>query len=178
MGLFLVVSSLKNPKIYNLRVPALYIGLGFSLYWAALEKVFYPTWGLDVLSQHPGLTMGLNPEFFLLACAFVELCLGYLLIIGLLQRPMALTITLVFFSTTAVFGKVEVIGHTLLHGALLVFIVMGPGSYYKPPVKIHKNIWLRAAFTAVNFIIVTALLAYPYNLVSRGIYESRTYENR
>lgn len=171
IGYFLLVSSAKKAKIRDTRVPALYLGLGFSLCWAALEKVFYPNWGLEVLQQAPALTMGLDPQFFLLACAFIEMCLGYLLIIGLIQRPLALTITLVFFTTTAFFGKTEIVGHTLLHGALLVFIVLGTGSYYKPPIAIHKRLGLRMAFAGVNFVIVLGLLAVAYHALSQRAYE-------
>ena len=66
IGYFLFVSSFKHSRIFHTRIPALYIGLGFSLCWAALEKVFFPHWGMDVLRQQPGLTMGLPPDFFLL----------------------------------------------------------------------------------------------------------------
>ncbi len=163
IGYFLLVSSFPQRRISQTRIPALYIGLGFSLCWAALEKVFFPHWGLDVLRQQPGLTMGLPPEFFLLACAFVELCLGYLLIIGLLQRPLALTITLVFLTTSSFFGKTEVIGHTILHGALLVFTVIGPGRYYPPPIEFHQRLSLRSAFVAINFVMVVGILGLIYH---------------
>jgi uncharacterized membrane protein YphA (DoxX/SURF4 family) len=174
IGYFLLVSNAKELRIRSSRVPALYLGLGFSLCWAALEKIFYPNWGLEVLQQAPGLTMGLPHEFFLLSCAFVELSLGYLLIIGLIQRPLALTITLVFFTTTAFFGKTEVVGHTLLHGALLVFIVLGTGGYYKPPIALHRNLGLRMAFASVNFVIVLALLGGAYHALSSQAYERQT----
>lgn len=167
IGYFLFVASLPQHRLSQTRIPALYIGLGFSLCWAALEKVFFPHWGMDVLHQQPGLTMGLPSDFFLLACAFVELCLGYLLIIGLIQRPLALTITLVFFTTTAFFGKTEVIGHTILHGALIVFTVVGPGNYYPPPIEFHKRLGLRAAFVAVNFVIVVGTLALLYHWLAQ-----------
>ncbi len=163
IGYFFLVASFKNKQISQTRIPALYIGLGFSLCWAALEKVFFPHWGMDVLRQEPMLTMGLPPDFFLLACAFVELSLGYLLIIGLMQRPLALTITLVFLTTSSFFGKTEVIGHTILHGALLVFTVLGPGKYYPPPIEFHQRLGLRAAFVAINFVIVIGLLAATYH---------------
>lgn len=166
IGFFLLVSQARNTKLMSLRVPALYFGLGWSLCWAALEKIFYPDWGLEVLSQQPALTMGLDPQFFLLAAAFIELCLGYLLIIGLLQRPLALTITLVFFITTSFFGKAELIGHTILHGALLVFIVVGRGRHYTAPVELHRDIRLRVAFTCVNFLILGGLLMVPYRYLS------------
>lgn len=173
IGYFLFVTCLKNPKVHNTRIPALYVGLGFSLFWAALEKVFYPTWGLEVLHQEPALTMGLNHGFFLLACAFIEMSLGYLLIIGLLQRSLALTITLVFFTTTCFFGKTEVVGHTILHGALLVFIVVGRGYYFRPPIEWHKQVPLKIAFACVNFLIVGALLAWPYHQMATSAFEKR-----
>lgn len=173
IGYFLLVSVSKNQRILNSRIPALYIGLGFSLCWAALEKIFYPTWGLEILQQQPGLTMGLPHEFFLLACAFVEVSLGYLLIIGLLQRPLALTITLVFFTTTAFFGKTEIVGHTILHGALLVFIVVGPGGYFRPPIDWHKSLAMRAAFASVNFLIVGGLLGFAYHFFAQQAFLHR-----
>ncbi len=166
IGIFFLVSNSRSARVRDLRIPALYSTLGFSLCWVALEKIFYPTWGLDILRQAPALTMGLDHEFFLLACAFVEFSLGYLLIICLLHRPLALTITLVFFTTTAFFGKLEVVGHTLLHGALLVFIVVGQKGAYRPPITFHKKLGWRIAFTVVNFAILFALLAVPYWLLS------------
>ena len=171
IGYFLVASSAKKTSLRDTRIPALYLGLGFSLCWAAMEKIFYPNWGLEVLEQAPALTMGLDPQFFLLACAFVELSLGYLLVIGLIQRPLALTITLVFFTTTAFFGKTEVVGHTLLHGALIVFIVLGTGSYYRPPIAIHQRLGLRMAFASINFVVALSALVFAYHTLSQNAYE-------
>jgi hypothetical protein len=129
----------------------------------ALEKMIYPQWGLYVLEQNPQLSLGLPLQFFLLAAAFVEFSLGYLLIINLLQRPLALVITLVFFTTTLIFGKVEVIGHTAIHAALVVFLLEGPGGVFKPPIALHRGLRLRTAFAAVNFALLLAVLIVPYS---------------
>lgn len=166
VGLYLVVTNLKSERIRNFDLPILYSGLGFSLCWVSFEKLIYPFWGLSVLSKAPALTMGLPHDFFLMACAFVEFSLGYLLIICLLHRPLAIIITLTFFTTTAFFGKTEVVGHTILHGALLVFIVKGPGHYYQAPIRFHKSWWMRYLFAAVNFVILFGLLAVPYQYLS------------
>lgn len=170
VGLFLILSYVKNPRLKNLDLPVLYSGLGFSLCWVAFEKMIYPFWGLSVLEQAPALTMGLPHDFFLLACAFIEFTLGYLLIICLLHRPLAVIITLVFFITTSFFGKTEVVGHTILHGALLVFIVKGPGSYYQAPIRIHKSFKMRTLFAMVNFVILFFVLAVPYQKLSADAY--------
>ena len=93
IGIFFLVSDFDDERIRGLALPALYATIGFSLIWLGYEKLVYPDWALYLLDQNPQLTLGLNPVFFLQAAAFVELALGYLLIIGLLERPLAATIT-------------------------------------------------------------------------------------
>ena len=104
--------------------------------------------------------------------AFVELGLGYLLIIGLLERPFALLITLVFFATTLIFGKLEVIGHTMLHAALIVFLIQGSAGRYPAPVRIHRRPRMRVAFASINFLLLLALLLVPYAAGARRMYET------
>ena len=171
VGLYLIFTHLKDEKLKNLDLPVLYSGLGFSLCWVAFEKIFYPYWGLSVLYQAPALTMGLPLEFFLISCAFVEFTLGYLLIICLLHRPLAVVITLVFFITTSFFGKTEVVGHTILHGALLVFIVRGPGHHYLAPIRFHKSIWMRNLFAVINFVVLFLALSIPYEKMAKAAYK-------
>jgi len=161
-GYYLAVSRARNPAVRGTGLPALYLGVGFSLCWVAIEKLVYPQWGLYVLQQNPQLALGLALDFFLTATAFVEFSLGYLLIINLLQRPMALAITLVFFSTTLIFGKLEVIGHTPTHAALIVFLLEGPGRVYAPPIAFHRRLSLRTAFATVNFALLLAVLLAAY----------------
>ncbi len=167
-GWYLLVSRTRNERVRGTGLPALYATVGFSLCWVALEKIVYPQWALYLLDQHPQLALGLDLRFFLLAAAFVELSLGYLLIINLLQRPLALVITLVFFLTTTVFGKLEVIGHTPIHAALIVFLLEGPGSVYRPPIALHRRTGLRAAFAAVNFALLLAILLPLYAAGARA----------
>lgn len=109
-----------------------------------------------------------------MSAAFVEFALGYLLIICLLQRPLALVITLVLFSAMMVFGKVEIIGHTLAHGALIVFLLEGPGKLYKAPITFHDKLSLRSAFGAVNFLVLLAVLIFAYSQSAWHQYETRS----
>ena len=170
-GYYFLVSN-SSDRVRGTGLPALYITVGFSLCWVALEKIIYPQWGLYVLQQNPQLAMGFDLDFFLIGAAFVEFCLGYLLIICLLQRPLALVITLVFFTTTMVFGKLEVIGHTLIHGALLVFLFKGPGNIYKAPITFHKKPPMRAAFASANFVLLFAILISIYTYSAWQQYET------
>jgi len=161
-GFYLIVCRVNNERIRGLGIPALYLTLGFSLCWVAMEKIVYPQWSQYILQDNPQLALGLDPDFFILAAAFVEFSLGYLLIIGLLERPLALAITLVFFTTTLIFGKVEVIGHTLIHACLIVFLLKGPGDVYPAPIGIHKRIPMRVAFAVVNFVLFLTVLSGTY----------------
>jgi uncharacterized membrane protein YphA (DoxX/SURF4 family) len=161
-GVYLMVSQHPDRRLRGLGIPALYATLGFSLCWVAIEKWVYPEWGIYVLGENPQLALGLPLDFFLVAAGFIEFALGYLLIIGLLGRPLALVITLVFFVTTSVFGRTEIIGHTLIHAALIVFLLEGPGRIYPAPIDIHRRLPWRVAFASVNLALLLAILIVPY----------------
>lgn len=177
IGVYLLLSNIKNLRVRALRLPTLYITVGLTLIWLALEKLVYPDWALYILQQNPQLTLGLPPAFFLQSAAFVEISLGYLLLLGLLSRPLALLITFVFFTTTLVFGKTEIIGHTALHAALIVFLLNGPGTVYPAPITFHRNLPLRVAFGAVNFALVLAVLLVVYQWSAWQQYDAQTSIN-
>ena len=170
---FLALSTMRHRHIQGLQMPLLYATVGFSLFWVGLEKLVYPAWSLYLLEQHPQLALGFPPDFFLMGAAFVELALGYLLLIGLFGRPLALVITVVFLMTTLVFGKLEVIGHTPLHAALIVFLLQGQGTVYRPPIRLHRRLPLQVAFGAVNFAVVLAVLLVAYE--AGAWYQHRRY---
>ncbi len=169
---YLIVSSHQNQAVRDSALPVLFATVGFALGWLGMEKLVYPEWALYLLAQNPQLTLGLPPEFFLRGAAFVELNLGYLLIIGLLERPLSLIITLVFFTTTTIFGKLEVIGHTPVHAALLVFLLNGPGTTFKPPILLHKKLNWRIAFAAVNFVLFVIVMGGAYSVSAQRQYAS------
>ena len=162
VALYLILSNVDELRWRAIRLPVLYATVGFALIWLALEKLVYPDWGLYVLQHNPQMALGLPPTFFLPSAAFVEIGLGYLLLIGLMSRPLSVVITLVFFSTTLIFGKTEIIGHTVLHAALIVFLLNGAGTVYRPPISFHQNLRLRMAFAAINYVLVLALLLALY----------------
>lgn len=176
IGWYLVVANSQNTALRESRIPALYITVGFSLAWLGLEKLFYPQWSLYILQQHPQLTLGFEADFFRVGAAFVELGLAYLLLICLFERPIAALVTLVFMLTTTVFGKVEVIGHTAIHGALIVFLLEGPGRFYRPPIAWHRSTGWRAAFASVNYVVLLVAGLMVYSATAWHVYESHRDE--
>lgn len=171
VGYALVVLYARQPLLQASALPALYATTGFALCWLALEKLVYPGWAAYVVEQNPALTFGLDAGFFLTSAAFVEFSLGFLLVVGVLSRPLSAVITLVFFTTTLVFGKPEVIGHTILHGVLVVFLLEGPGRAFKPPIAIHRRTSWRVAFASVNLLLALGALLFAYTYSARRQYE-------
>lgn len=171
IAVYLFLSTHPKEQFRGAALPALYSTVGFALIWLGFEKLVYPDWALHVLEENPDLLLGLDAEFFLQGAAFVEISLGFLLIIGLLERPLAAVITLVFFTTTLVFGRIEVVGHTPLHAALVVFLLRGPGTFYRPPIELHGKMRLKVAFAAVNFVIVISLIAVAYTASAQSQFD-------
>ena len=169
---YLFTSRLKNEKLRASGVPVLFFTLGFSLYWLGFEKLYYPGWSNYLLELHPVLTLGLPAEFFLPAAAFVEIGLGYLLIQGIFERPLAIIITLVFLLTSMVFGKVEIIGHTLLHATLIVFLLEGKGTFSKPPAYFYDTTLKRSIFVSLSYLIFTFILGALYSIFSHTVHHS------
>lgn len=162
IGIYLLLSNLTLER-RAIRLPILYATTGFSLLWLGIEKLVYPGWAGYVITENPQLALGFPVAFFLTGAAFVEISLGYLVIIGLMSRSLAAVITLVFFTTTLVFGRVEVIGHTALHAILIVFLLNGPGTVYDAPITFHRRLGLRTAFAMVNFALVFSVLLGAYS---------------
>ncbi|WP_372633031.1 DoxX family membrane protein [Cohnella sp.] len=141
--------------------PLLYLGTGLSLCWVAVEKWIYPAMSLDIIEHHNVPTFGFDPAVFVVLAAFIEFVVGYLLVVGILNRLLSIVLTLIFIMTTMLFGYVEIVGHFMIHIVLVLFIIEGV-SFYKPPVEMHKTKLERIVFVALNFLLVLATFLLLY----------------
>ncbi|WP_163537164.1 DoxX family membrane protein [Gracilibacillus sp. YIM 98692] len=141
--------------------PFLYLGTGLSLCWVAVEKWVYPSMTLDIVINHHVPTFGFDPETFIVMAAFVEFVVGYLLVVGILNRILGLVVTVIFIMTSLLFGMTEIIGHAMIHIVLLLFIIEGV-SFYHPPIKMHKTKIDQFIFVFLNFIFVLATFILVY----------------
>ena len=148
-------------KLDNWGFPILYLGTGLSLCWVAVEKWVYPAMSIDIIHGHGVPTFGFTPESFVIIAAFIEFVVGYLLIVGILNRLLAFVLTLLFISTTLLFGIKEIVGHFMIHIVLIIFIIEGV-SFYDPPLKFHKTRISQIVFVFLNFLftLATFLLLY------------------
>lgn len=148
-------------KIETVGFPFLYLGTGLSLCWVAVEKWVYPMMTIEIIHHHHVPTFGFEPGIFVVLSAFIEFVVGYLLVVGILNRVLAVVVTILFILTTTIFGYTEVVGHAMIHIVLLIFIIEGI-SFYHPPIKMHKTRLDQMIFVSLNFLFVlsTFLLIY------------------
>lgn len=151
IGVLLVGST----KLEQVGFPFLYLGTGLSLCWVAVEKWVYPSMSLDIVANHGVPTFGFAPA------AFIEFVVGYLLVVGILNRVVGFVVTVIFITTTMLFGMTEVIGHFMIHIVLIIFIIEGV-SFYNPPIKLHKTRADQFVFVFLNFIFVLATFILIY----------------
>ena len=101
---------------------------GITLMWASIEKWAYPEWSYPLFIQHQHLTLGFTPEFYMRAAGAVEFALAFALMwTPLVRRVAAIVLTGMFVSAVFGFGKLDLIGHTLIV-VVLVGIVADSGS--------------------------------------------------
>jgi uncharacterized membrane protein YphA (DoxX/SURF4 family) len=163
-GFYLAIAgalALYRTRWQQWSFPLLYLGTGLSLCWVAVEKWIYPAMSLDIISHHGVPTFGFPAEVFIVLSAFIEFVVGYLLVVGILNRLLSIVLTVIFILTTMLFGYVEIVGHLMIHIILLLFIIEGV-SFYKPPVEMHRTRIDRMIFVALNFLFVLATYLVLY----------------
>ena len=136
---------------------------GITLMWASIEKWAYPEWSYPLFIEHPGMSLGFTPEFYMRAAGAVEFALAFSLIwTPLVRRVGAIILAGMFVSAVFEFGKIDLIGHTLIVVALFGIIADNGGQASR-----LRDSWLLpfgyvaslAAFLAIYYVGHEALSA-------------------
>jgi hypothetical protein len=123
-----------------------------TLMWAAIEKWAYPQWSYPLLIQHPEMTLGFAPDFYMRAAGAIEFALAFALLwTPLVRRIAAIMLTAMFVSAVFAFGKIDLIGHALIVVALLGIIADDGGK----PARI-RDFWLVPAAYAASLALFLA----------------------
>jgi hypothetical protein len=173
VGYYLLVNASKNDRLKKSGILALYLSVGFSLCWVAMEKLIYPEWAIQIVEEHRLTGGAMDSQFLVLGASFVEFGLGFAMIMSMLQRPLSVLITLVFVSTSMIFGKVEIIGHTLTHGALIVFLIEGQSPAYSRITRHFKSLPSRMVLAGVLYVVVFCAMLFSYSFLAEKKYKSR-----
>jgi hypothetical protein len=133
-----------------------------TLMWAAIEKWAYPQWSYPLLIQHPEMTLGFAPDFYMRAAGAIEFALAFALLwTPLVRRIAAIMLTAMFVSAVFAFGKIDLIGHALIVVALLGIIADDGGK----PARI-RDFWLVPAAYAASL----ALFLVTYYVVHAELF--------
>ncbi|WMU73267.1 hypothetical protein OQ483_02160 [Enterobacter bugandensis] len=76
-GVYLITRTFIPHREYAVALELLRFVLCYSFLWGAVEKFMQPDFFYQLLTDHSYLAMGLNWEFYVRACGFVELCLAW-----------------------------------------------------------------------------------------------------
>jgi len=132
---------------------------GITLMWASIEKWAYPEWSFPLFIEHPEMALGFTPEFFMRAAGAVEFALAFALMwTPLVRRFAAVMLCAMFVSAVAEFGKIDLIGHTLIVVVLVGIIAdNGVGS----TALVRKSWLVPAAYaTALAGFLATYYVAH------------------
>jgi hypothetical protein len=94
-----------------------------TLMWASVEKWAYPEWSFPLLIEHPGITLGLDSEFYMRAAGVVEFTLAFALLwTPLVRRYAAAVLAGMFISACFEFGRLDAIGHSVIIAVLFAIV--------------------------------------------------------
>lgn len=161
VAVYLALTGLQR-DLFGLRpLDFLRVAAAITLMWASIEKWAYTEWTYPLMIEHPGMTLGFEPDFFMRAAGAVEFALAFALIwTPLVRRIAAVMLTAMFISAVFPFGKIDLIGHTLIVVALIAIVaddqiraVRRRDSWLLPPVYAGAL----AGFLAVYYLGHAAL---------------------
>jgi len=105
---------------------------GITLMWASIEKWAYPEWSYPLFIAKPEMSMGFTPDFFMRAAGAVEFALAFALIwTPLVAARRGRDAGGEFVSAVMEFGKIDLIGHTLIVVALFGILADNGGKQAK-----------------------------------------------
>ncbi len=135
---------------------------GVTLMWASIEKWAYPEWSFPLLVEHPAMTLGFNWDFFMRAAGAIEFALAFALMwTPLVRRAGAIMLTGMFVSAVFEFGKIDLIGHTLIVVVLLGILADNAGE-----TRLVRYPWIVPA----AYASAIALFLASYYLMHAAIY--------
>ena len=118
---YLFLASFPGSRLYARRFEVLRWGVAIALMWSSLEKFAYPEWFHPLVEERPFLTFGMPRDVFIPMAGVAEFTLGFgLLWTPLVRRLSALALLVIFFTAVYPFGRVDLVGHALIMGTLVL----------------------------------------------------------
>jgi hypothetical protein len=162
VALYLALMGLQRDFFGARPIDVVRWSAGITLMWASIEKWAYPEWSFPLLVEHPTMTLGFDPDFFMRAAGAIEFALAFALIwTPLVRRVGAIMLTGMFVSAVLEFGKIDLIGHTLIVVVLLAIV-----ADHARETKLVRFPWLIPA----AYASALALFLGSYYLMHAALY--------
>jgi hypothetical protein len=150
---YLALTGLQKDFFGARPIDVLRWAAGITLMWASIEKWAYPEWSYPLFVAHPEMSMGFMPDFFMRAAGAVEFALAFALIwTPLVRRAGAAMLAAMFISAVFEFGKIDMIGHTLIVVAL--FGIMADDA--RQPARLRDSWLLPFGYAAALVLFLAA----------------------
>jgi hypothetical protein len=131
---------------------------GITLMWASIEKWAYPEWSYPLFILHPQMTMGFTADFFMRAAGAVEFALAFALMwTPLVRRVAAIMLAAMFVSAVLEFGKIDLIGHSLIVVALFAIVADDAGETVR-----LRHSWLIPFAYASSLVVFLATYYFAH----------------
>ena len=152
MACYLVLARLSDERWRRWRFDTLRVGIALALMWSSLEKFNYPEWFLPLLEKKPYLALGLPLRTFITMSGVAEFTLGFgLLWSPLVRRLSALMLFIIMLAAVYPFGRVDLIGHAIILGTLIL-VIAGAGVPPHPMPRLVPALARVPAGLAIAFV--------------------------
>jgi hypothetical protein len=154
VAIYLALTGLQKDLFGARPIDLLRWAAGITLMWASVEKWAYPEWSYPLFITHPGMSLGFSPDFYMRAAGAVEFALAFALVwTPLVRRVGATMLASMFISAVLPFGKLDLIGHTLIVVALFAIMADDGGQ----PARLRDSVVLPLGYAAA---LVAFLVTY------------------
>jgi hypothetical protein len=144
-AVFLALTGLQTNLFGARPIDILRWAAGITLMWASIEKWAYPEWSYPLFIVHPTMSLGFTPDFYMRAAGAVEFALAFSLVwTPLVRRIGAIMLAAMFISACFPFGKIDMIGHSLIIVALFAIIADDARS----KVSWRRSWWIPFAYAS------------------------------
>ncbi|WP_316357625.1 hypothetical protein [Devosia sp.] len=118
---YLVLAANPNGRFYGQRFAVLRWGVAIALMWSSLEKFAYAEWFYPLVEERPFLTFGMPRDTFIPMAGVAEFTMGFgLLWTPLIRRLSAIALIVIFTAAVYPFGRIDLVGHSLIMGTLFL----------------------------------------------------------
>lgn len=144
-AVFLALTGLQTNVFGARPIDILRWTAGITLMWASIEKWAYPEWSYPLFIVHPTMSLGFTPDFYMRAAGAVEFALAFSLVwTPLVRRIGAIMLAAMFISACFPFGKIDMIGHSLIIVALFAIIA----DDARTKVSWRRSWWIPVAYAS------------------------------